>query len=91
MLLSEWYFLHTHHEIVLTQNQTIARAGPDDRIYEPVFSEPLPAGVEGDLLDARDGWSHIKLHDGSECWVPTSAIEPVNPDTRQDSNIESTS
>lgn len=91
MLSSEWYFLRIHHEIVLTQDHTIARAGPDDRIYEPVFSEPLPAGVEADRLDARDGWSHIKLHDGSECWVPSSAIEPINPDIRQDSNMESIS
>lgn len=91
MLLSEWYFLHAHHEVVLTQDQTIARAGPDDRIYDPVFSDPLPAGVEGDLLDTRNGWSHIQLHNGPECWVPSATIEQVFHDTRSDSLIESAS
>lgn len=78
-LAAEWLLYMRADQVVLTQDSTIARSGPDDSIYEPVYTEPLSAGVEATLLETRDGWAHLELANASTCWVPSETIEPVFP------------
>lgn len=78
MLASEWYHSSKYQAVVIVQSDTVPRSGPDDRIYDPVFAEPLVEGLEGKLLGFRDSWAHLELPDGSECWVPEHSIEMVN-------------
>ncbi len=79
MLGYEWKLTQGSEQIVMTQNNVIAMSGPDDSIYEPAYSEPLDAGVEGVLEETRDGWGFIRLIDGTECWVPQDSYQLVNP------------
>jgi hypothetical protein len=53
---------------VVTAKEIIARQG-DGQNYPPSFKEPLHEGTEFDLLEARPGWLHIKLSDGSDGWI----------------------
>jgi hypothetical protein len=56
-------------EGVLVVPEVIARKG-DSNGYESSFTSPLHRGVEFQLLDERNGWFHIELSDGSQCWIP---------------------
>ncbi|MFG0245400.1 MAG: hypothetical protein ACF8MF_05025 [Phycisphaerales bacterium JB052] len=76
-LIAEWALYEHANEVVITQANIVARSGPDDSIYEPVYTEPLSPGVEGQLLETRDTWARLKLADGTECWVPQDAFESV--------------
>lgn len=78
-LLAEWKLYQDRDDVVLLQSDTIARSGPDDSIYDPVYSEPLDAGTEATLLEQRDQWSRLTLADGTECWVRTETYARVNP------------
>lgn len=77
-LTTEWVLYENADEVVITQAGIIARSGPDDSIYDPVYSEPLSAGVEGTVIENRDAWALLELADGTECWVPQEAFEPVS-------------
>lgn len=74
----EWMNDQGRNAVVIT-HEINAMSGPDDSIYDPVYAEPLSAGVEGTLLESRDDWARLVLIDGSECWVPTDAFEPIRP------------
>lgn len=76
---AEWRLYVDRDDAVLVQSNTIARAGPDDSIYDAVYSEPLDAGTEGVIAEQRDNWSRMILADGSECWVRTDAVLLINP------------
>lgn len=78
-LAAEWLLYMRADQVVLIQDSTIARSGPDDSIYEPVYTEPLSAGVEATLLETRDGWAHLELANATTCWVPLETFEPVFP------------
>jgi hypothetical protein len=52
---------------VLVEDSVI-RTGNGETFAE-VFSEPVPAGVEFDLIESRPGWHHINFADGREGWV----------------------
>lgn len=75
----EWSINQGRDLIVITQPKVAAMSGPDDSVYDPVYSEPLDAGVEGVLLETRDEWARVRLIDGSECWVPRTSFELVHP------------
>ena len=57
----------------------------DGATYGPSHSMPLPAGTEVTVIseargsgnDSDAGWVHVRLLDGSESWIPVSAIERV--------------
>ncbi len=85
---TEWALNQGSEQVVIVQTNTIARAGPDDSIYDPVYAEPLDAGTEGELLEQRDGWSRLELRDGTEGWVPTDTLAMVNPRTIPNPNQE---
>lgn len=74
----EWSYTHSNQAVVIIQDDVMAMSGPDDAIYDPVYSEPLQSGVEASLIESRDQWGKLVLIDGSECWVPLNAIEPIS-------------
>ena len=82
MLGSEWFRFQGSTDVVITASQVNARSGPNDEIYDLVFVDTLQAGVEATYIESRDGWSQIKLANGSRCWVPELSIERVNSSTR---------
>jgi len=62
---------------VIVAPEVIARRGPSEAIFEPVFDQPLREGVEAQILEERAGWARLRLASGNECWVPLTAIERV--------------
>ncbi len=78
MLGLEWTQYQGSSAVVIIGDDVLARSGPDDQIYDPIFSEQLRAGIEGKLLETRDGWNRIELADGSECWLPQQSMIEVN-------------
>lgn len=42
--------------------------------YPTVTEQPLPSGVEMDLLDERGGWVKVRLTNGQSGWVPVNAV-----------------
>ncbi len=79
MLSMEQLRYHNSAEIVVTSKNVIARSGPDDAIYDPVFSDSLQPGVEARIIESRDDWFQIELADNSQCWVSTKSVQLVNP------------
>ncbi len=79
MLGSEWAWFQGSAAAVITDGHVIARSGPDDTIYDPVFADALQPGIEARILETRDGWNRLALADGSQCWVPATSVEKVNP------------
>lgn len=41
------------------------------------MTQALPRGAEVTLLEARDGWTKIRLANGTSGWLPASAVERV--------------
>ena len=78
LLTLDWRVNQSTQSAVLVGADVVARSGPDDSIYEPVYDHPLSPGVEATILDSRDQWKKIKLLDGSECWVPNDTLELIN-------------
>lgn len=74
----EWARNQGSAGVVITGSHVIARTGPDDTIYDPVYTSGIEPGIEARLIESRDGWDRIALADGSECWVPDSSLERVN-------------
>jgi len=71
----EWSRTAGSNHAVIVGSHVIARAGPDDAIYDPVYTDGLVPGIEVHVLESRDGWDRIELADGSESWVPETSIE----------------
>jgi tetratricopeptide (TPR) repeat protein len=59
---------------VITAPQVTARQG-DSESFPPSFKDPLHAGTEFLLLEARPNWLHIQLDNGSKAWIPDEAGE----------------
>ena len=62
---------------VILAQQVIARKG-DGLSYEPSFKDPLHAGAEFLLAEARDNWYYLELPDGRRCWIPANSAGLVN-------------
>ena len=62
---------------VLIAEETTARSA-DARHAPPRFTEPLPAGTEFLVVEDRQAWLEIELHNGRRAWVPASAVAPLN-------------
>ncbi len=63
---------------VLTAPDTIARAA-DSRNAPARFAEPLPAGTEVTIAEARGEWARVVLANGRDAWVSAAAVETVDP------------
>ncbi len=81
MLGTEWARFHNSPLIVITSTHVNARSGPDHEIYDAVFVDGLVGGVEGTILETRNNWHRLLLADGSQCWVPATALGKVNPES----------
>jgi len=64
--------------VILVQ-EVVARKG-DGTAYQSSFVDPLHAGTEFRLLEARAGWYRIRLSDGRTAWIPAGSAEMVRPD-----------
>ncbi len=67
-------------QAVLITDETIARAA--DSPNAPMrFAQPLPAGTEVGIREARAHWVHIVLANGRDAWVTRGAVETVEVDS----------
>ena len=56
--------------------ESIIRTGNGETFAE-VFSEPLPEGVEFELIESRPGWHHIHFADGRDGWVRSDRVRMI--------------
>jgi tetratricopeptide (TPR) repeat protein len=61
---------------VILAEEVVARKG-DGTAYQSSFVDPLHAGTEFRLLEARAGWYRIRLSDGRTAWIPAGSAEMV--------------
>lgn len=66
----------TVHHGVITAPEVTARQG-DGESFPPSFRDPLHAGTEFLLLEARPDWLHIQLDNGSKAWIPDETGEVI--------------
>lgn len=45
----------------------------------PTFPNPLPAGTEVSIIEARDAWLRVMLSDGTRGWLARGVVERVAP------------
>lgn len=62
---------------VLVAAETEARSA-DSALAPTALPEPLPAGVEVDLLEVRQGWARIRLANGRDVWVRRTSVARVD-------------
>lgn len=62
---------------VIVAERVTGRKGPDELGYQPSFTEPLRAGFEVEVLEARGGWVSVRLRDGRTTWVPGGSVEEI--------------
>jgi len=61
---------------VVTTNQALARSA-DSRLAALAYPEPLPAGVEVEILEDRDEWARVRLHNGRDVWLRASSVTRI--------------
>jgi tetratricopeptide (TPR) repeat protein len=69
---------HSLQDGVILAQEVVARKG-DGTAYQSSFVDPLHAGTEFRLLEARAGWYRILLSDGRSAWIPSGSAEMVRP------------
>lgn len=75
-LAADEYFLKKQRPGVILSTETTARKG-NSETYEPSFMEPLHAGTEFTLIEARGEWFQIELLDSRTCWVQAKDAELI--------------
>jgi hypothetical protein len=73
LVAREWY---SPQEGVIVAANIVARNGPAE-LYDPAFKEPLTPGIELRVDEQRQGWLHVRLHDGRTAWVPAQSVERI--------------
>lgn len=76
--LSATWFNHdpSLNQGVIVLDEVYARAA--DSARAPIrFSEPLPGGVEVEILRQQGEWLQIRLADGRDAWVPASSCARI--------------
>ena len=69
----DWYrFSHLKHGVVVA-DEVVARKG-DSESYQPAFTKPLDEGTEFQVLDQRNGWTHMRLEGSQDGWVPSKDV-----------------
>lgn len=63
-------------EAIVTAQEVVARSADSDGA-PPRFSQVLPGGTEVEIVQRRDGWVLLRLANGLEGWVRSSAVTPV--------------
>ncbi|MDA1048874.1 MAG: hypothetical protein O3C40_00125 [Planctomycetota bacterium] len=69
----DWYqFSYLKHGVVIV-DEVVARKG-DSESYQPAFTKPLGEGTEFQVLDQRNGWTHLRLGQSQDGWVPSKDV-----------------
>lgn len=66
---------HGREAVVVADDVTMRSA--DVAGAPAVIARPLPAGLEVEVVEARERWAQIALADGRTGWVPRSAVARV--------------
>ena len=61
--------------VVVADGVTLRSA--DSTGASPTFANPLPAGTEVGIVEARDAWVRVALADGTRGWLTASSVEAV--------------
>lgn len=61
--------------VLLADGATLRSA--DSPGASPAFANPLPAGAEVDVLEARESWLRVALADGTSGWLPSASVARV--------------
>ncbi len=61
---------------VMTADEAVARSA-DSRLAALAYPDPLPAGVEVEILEERAEWSRVRLSNGRDVWVRGSDVTRV--------------
>ena len=72
--------------VVMTDEVTLRSA--DSTGAAPAFGQPLPAGTEVTVVEARDAWVRVKLADGSAGWLAAGAVELVVAPVRRAAGVK---
>lgn len=63
---------------VIMKDETLARSA-DSRLAALALPNPLPAGTEVEILEEREPWVRIRLHNGRDVWILGSSVTRVLP------------
>jgi hypothetical protein len=66
-----------HQDAVVIIPEVIARSA-DSAGAPPRLLEPLPGGTEVEVIEVRGSWTQVRLFDGRDAWLPTSALESIS-------------
>lgn len=61
---------------VVTADETFARSA-DSRLAALAYPDPLPGGVEVEVLEGRAEWTRVRLYNGRDVWLRGSDVTPV--------------
>lgn len=61
---------------VITAEETFARSA-DSRLAALAYPEPLPSGVEVEILEERAEWTRVRLQNSRDVWVRGSNVSRV--------------
>jgi tetratricopeptide (TPR) repeat protein len=61
---------------VITADEALARSA-DSRLAGLAYPEPLPSGVEVEVLEERAEWTRVRLSNGRDVWVRGSDVTRV--------------
>lgn len=61
---------------VVTANEAFARSA-DSRLAALAYPEPLPAGVEVEILEDRGEWARVRLQNGRDVWLRASSVTRI--------------
>jgi tetratricopeptide (TPR) repeat protein len=64
-------------EAVVTLPEVVARAA-DSALAPSAFAEPLPSGVEVQVIEDRSPWLRVRLANGRDAWLPQSSVAWVD-------------
>ena len=77
---SAWLGSPAAAEAVVVADGAMLRSA-DSPGASPAFANPLPAGSEVGVVEARDAWVRVTLADGTRGWLPVSTVQRVaHPD-----------
>jgi hypothetical protein len=63
---------------VTTADESFARSA-DSALSSLAYPEPLPPGVELEVLEERSGWVRARLANGRDVWLRSSEVTRVSP------------
>lgn len=64
------------NDAVVTADEALARSA-DSRLAALAYPDPLPAGVEVEVLEERAEWVRVRLHNGRDVWLRASSVTRV--------------